>query len=53
VAPILERLGVEVWDPEKMVVVTDHYVPVFDAESRAILDLARDWVKSTGSGPIP
>ena len=27
VAPILERLGVEVWDPEKMVVVTDHYVP--------------------------
>ena len=41
----LERLGVEVWDPEKLVVVTDHYVPVFDAESRAILDLARDWVK--------
>ena len=48
VAPILERLGVEVWDPEKMVVVTDHYVPVFDAESRAILDLARDWVKKQG-----
>ncbi|GIR61576.1 MAG: 3-isopropylmalate dehydratase large subunit [Pseudomonadota bacterium] len=48
VAPILERLGVEVWDPEKLVVVTDHYVPVFDAESRAILDLARDWVKKQG-----
>ena len=43
-----ERLGVEVWDPEKLVVVTDHYVPVFDAESRAILDLARDWVKKQG-----
>ena len=42
VAPILERLGVDVWDPEKLVVVTDHYVPVFDAESRAILNLARD-----------
>ncbi len=52
VAPILERLGVKVWDPEKLVVVTDHYVPVFDAESRAILDLARDWVKSR-SVPIP
>ena len=48
VAPILERLGVEVWDPEKLVVVTDHYVPVFDSESRAILDLARDWVKKQG-----
>ena len=38
----------DVWDPEKLVVVTDHYVPVFDAESRAILDLARDWVKKQG-----
>jgi len=44
VAPILERLGAEVWDPDCVVVVTDHYVPAVDAESAAILDLTRKWV---------
>ena len=46
VAPILERLGAEVWDTGKVVVVTDHYVPAVDAESAAILDLTRKWVKA-------
>ena len=46
VAPILERLGAKVWDTNKVVVVTDHYVPAVDAESAAILDLTRKWVKA-------
>ena len=45
VAPILERLGVEVWDP-KTGGGHRSLCSVFDAESRAILDLARDWVKN-------
>ncbi len=45
VKPILERLGVGVWDPKRVVVVSDHYVPAFDAESAAILKLTRDWVR--------
>jgi 3-isopropylmalate/(R)-2-methylmalate dehydratase large subunit len=45
VKPILERLGVSVWDPERVVVVSDHYVPAVDADSAAILKLTRDWVK--------
>ena len=44
VKPILEKLGAKVWDPEKIVVITDHYVPAVDAESAAILDLTRKWV---------
>ena len=28
VKPMLERLGRRVWDRERVVVVTDHYVPV-------------------------
>lgn len=48
VKPILDRLGAKVWDPDKVVVVTDHYVPTFDDESRAILALTRDWVKDVG-----
>lgn len=44
VKPILDRLGVGVWDPDKVVVVSDHYVPAVDAESAGILKLTRDWV---------
>ena len=48
VAPILERLGVGVWDAAKVVVVTDHFTPAADAESAAILDLTRRWVRRQG-----
>jgi 3-isopropylmalate/(R)-2-methylmalate dehydratase large subunit len=43
VKPILEHLNAKVWDPSKVVVITDHYVPAVDAESAAILDLTRKW----------
>ena len=46
VKPILERLGANVWSSEKIVVVTDHYVPEFNAETKAIQKLTRDWVKA-------
>ncbi len=48
VKPMLERLGAGVWDPDKVVVVSDHYVPAVDPESAAILDLTRKWVKAEG-----
>jgi len=48
VKPMLERLGAKVWDPSKLVVITDHYVPEFDDQSRKILKIARDWVKEAG-----
>ncbi|MEC7489407.1 MAG: 3-isopropylmalate dehydratase large subunit [Pseudomonadota bacterium] len=41
VQPILERLGVGVWDPMKVVLISDHYVPAVDAESARILDITR------------
>ncbi len=44
VKPILERLGASVWNPDKVVVITDHFVPPVDAMSAAILDLTRKWV---------
>lgn len=46
VKPMLEELGVGVWDPERVVVVSDHYVPAVDAQSAAILKLTRDWVRA-------
>lgn len=50
VKPMLERLGATVWDPDKVVVVSDHYVPAVDPESAAILDLTRKWAKAAGIG---
>ncbi len=47
-APMLERLGVGVWDPDRLVVITDHFVPAFDAASLAIQKLTRDWVAAAG-----
>ena len=46
--PHLERLGVGVWDPERIVVVTDHFVPAADEDSRKIVRIARDWVREHG-----
>ncbi|MEM7653620.1 MAG: aconitase family protein, partial [Pseudomonadota bacterium] len=48
VRPIMDQLGVSVWDPSRVIVVSDHYVPAVDAESAAILDLTRKWVRAHG-----
>ena len=46
--PILERLGVGVWDASKIVLISDHYAPCVDAESAAILKLTREWAAENG-----
>ncbi|MEA5501822.1 3-isopropylmalate dehydratase large subunit [Halotia wernerae UHCC 0503] len=43
--PMLKRLGATIWDPGKVVVVSDHYVPAVDAESASILKLTREFVR--------
>jgi 3-isopropylmalate/(R)-2-methylmalate dehydratase large subunit len=46
--PMLERLGAKVWDPDRIVVVTDHYLPASDDASRDILRITRDWARAAG-----
>jgi len=48
VKPMLEKLGAKVWDPDKLVLVTDHYVPAHDDDSRRIVQIARDWARDEG-----
>jgi len=48
VKPMLERLGAKVWDPSKVVLVTDHYAPAYDEESRKIIRITRDWAREVG-----
>ena len=45
VKPMLERLGRNVWDKDRVVVVSDHYVPADTDETRAIQALTRQWVQ--------
>jgi 3-isopropylmalate/(R)-2-methylmalate dehydratase large subunit len=48
VKPMLDRLGAKVWDPDKVVLATDHYLPANDDESRRIIRIARDWAREAG-----
>ncbi len=41
--PRLKELGAGVWDPDKIVLMTDHFVPAVDAQSAAILKLTREF----------
>lgn len=46
--PMLDELGAPIWDRDRVVVVTDHYLPARDDDSRRIIQITRDWVKQEG-----
>ncbi|MBI1186207.1 MAG: homoaconitate hydratase family protein [Alphaproteobacteria bacterium] len=48
--PMLDELGLGLWDPSKVVIASDHYVPAVDAESAAILKLTREFAAAHGVG---
>ena len=43
--PMLDELGAEIWDKNKVVLVLDHYVPAQDADAQKIIQLTRDTAK--------
>lgn len=57
VGPMLERLGADIWDRDRVVVVSDHNAPAIDIQTAGVLDFTRKWVKSNGIryqfSPIP
>jgi 3-isopropylmalate/(R)-2-methylmalate dehydratase large subunit len=48
VASRLQQLGAKVWDPDKVVVVSDHFVPATDLDGAEILALTRRWAREQG-----
>jgi 3-isopropylmalate/(R)-2-methylmalate dehydratase large subunit len=44
----LRALGASIWDVDKVIVVSDHYVPAVDADSAHILQFTRGWVAEHG-----
>ena len=41
--PMLDDLGAQIWDKDRVVLVMDHYVPEQDDDSRRIVRIAREW----------
>ncbi|RMF39591.1 MAG: 3-isopropylmalate dehydratase large subunit [Alphaproteobacteria bacterium] len=48
VEPILRELGVGLFDPAKVVLISDHFVPGDTEEGARILALTRDWAREKG-----
>jgi len=46
VEPILQDLGVGLFDPDKVVLISDHFVPGDTDEGARILELTRQWAKA-------
>src|SRR5262245_33744500 len=48
VQPILNRLHAELFDPQRIVVVSDHFAPGETDDAREILSLTRQWARDRG-----
>ena len=46
--PALERLGMDVWDPDRVVLVCDHYVPANTVAAAEILQTTRRFANAFG-----
>lgn len=46
--PRLKELGAGVWNPDRVVLCSDHFTPAVDAESAAILKLTREFAAEFG-----
>ncbi len=44
--PMLDELGAKLWDPNKVVLVLDHYVPAKDADAERIVQITRDTART-------
>lgn len=48
IAEKLKELGDKVWDPEKVVIISDHYTPPASIKQAEIVKFTRDWAKEYG-----
>ena len=46
--PLLDRLGAEIWDVSKVVIVTDHFTPANDQTEVEIARVTRDFARDRG-----
>ncbi len=41
----MEKLGVQIWDPDKVTIISDHFVAASDTTEASILKYTREWAK--------
>ena len=46
--PMLDELGAKLWDPNKVVLVLDHYVPAVDPDAQRIVQVTRETARTWG-----
>lgn len=44
----LREMGVDVWDPDKVVIISDHYTPPANLHQANIVKFTREWAKEHG-----
>ena len=44
----LEAIGADVWDPDRVVIITDHFITETDPHSLRIQEITREWVREKG-----
>ncbi len=45
ISAAMEKLGAKVWDPDKVTLISDHFVAASDSTEASILKLTREWAK--------
>lgn len=48
IADNLEKMGVPVWNPDKVVIISDHYTPPANIKQANIVKYTRDWAAANG-----
>ena len=48
IAEKIKELGEQVWDPEKIVIISDHYTPPASIKQAEIVKFTRDWARDHG-----
>ena len=48
IAKQLKELGVPVWDPDRVVIISDHYTPPATIQQAEIVKFTRDWAREYG-----
>ena len=48
IADSIKKLGDKIWDPDKVVIISDHYSPAATISQAGILKFTRDWAREYG-----
>ena len=48
IADNLKKMGAKVWDPDKVVIISDHYTPPANIKQANIVKFTREWAAENG-----